>query len=169
MSTHLAGFLPCPPPLTPLPVPTLCSHCCFFFFLNMSSREIFLNAYLLIITLFWLKASRALNCSQDELQFLGLAQEALPGSWSHESITCLLHFQPYWRTLGFLYHTSSSLITVLLSPTEIIPPLISLFFQFLLIIQFFFGVFVCLFVCFLGREAGKVCSRVKQGELVAHA
>lgn len=134
MSTHLAGFLPCPPPLPPLPVPTL------FFFLNMSAREIFKNSNLLAMTVFWLKASRALDSSRDELQLLGLVQEALPGSWPHEPVTFLLHFQSYWRTLGFLCHTSVSLVTVLLSPCEMTLPLISLSFQFLLIIQFFFVV-----------------------------
>ena len=167
MSTHLAGFLPCPPPLAPLPVPPLCSHgwFFFFFFFNMSAREIFLNCisaycYTLLI-------------------------KGIQGSWSLSRwapVPWLSSEGSSWLMVPWIYHMPPSLPTILedfgfFVSYKFFPrncSIVSVWNPsshfFVLPISTHPSVFLC-FCLLVGAGGGrrKVCSRVKQGELVAHA
>lgn len=135
---------PSPPPLPPhpLPVPTLCSHNSFPCFCQ---GDFFLNAYLLIITFFWLKARKALSSSRHVLWLPSLVREDLPGLMVPQiyhiphSLLAILENFGFAVSYKFIPHTC-----VVLSTWNVAPPF------FVLLISTHQSGF--LFVCFLSRE-----------------
>ena len=92
MSTHLAGFLPCPPPLAPLPVPTLCSHC---FFLNVFQGDFLkcISAYYYTLLIKGIQGSRSLS------------------RWA--PVPCLSSGGSSWLMVPWIYHMPPSLPIIL--------------------------------------------------------
>ena len=127
MSTHLAGFLPAAPDRPhPLSLHILSQLSAPIIFFRVSAREIiFLNAYLLIITFFWLKAWKALSSSRHVLWLPSLVHEDLPGLMVPQiyhiphSLLAILENFGFAVSYKFISHTC-----VVLSTWNVAPPLL---------------------------------------------